>query len=125
MFWDAAGEMTLKKNHYFIDESIKAPKREYHYYIGYHPQKKAVHIIYRKHLLIGNERMDRLWKVEVAYDKDPVSVNQADIELYQDTMLKVVKDVLLDQIEGLFEAKSVEYDDFLQRLNRLKAEKPF
>ena len=107
------------KNQYFIDQSIEAPKREYHYYIAYHPQKQAVHIIYRKHLLIGNEKMDRLWKVELAYEEDPASVNQTDIELYQNAMLQVVKDVLLDKKEGLFEAKSIEYEEFLQRLNRI------
>ena len=109
-----------EKNQYFIDQSVKVPKREYHYYIGYHPQKKAVHIIYRKHLLIGNELMDRLWKIELAYDKDPTSVNQADIKLYQDTMFDMVKDILLNQKKDLFEAKLIEYDEFLSRLKILK-----
>ena len=107
------------KNQYFIDQSIKAPRREYHYYIGYHPKKKAVHIIYRKHLLIGNEEMDRLWKVEVSYDEDPASASRADKKLYQDTMMKVVRDVLVVPIKGLFEAELIEYDEFLSRLNGL------
>ena len=102
-----------EKNQYFIDETIKTPKRVYHYYIGYHPQKKAVHIVYNKYLLIGNELMDRLWKVEVAFDKDPDSVNQADIKLFQDTMVDVVKEVLTGKKEGLFEAELIEYDEFL------------
>ena len=109
-----------EKNHYFIDETINAPQRVYHYYIGYHPLKKAVHIVYNKHLLIGNKQMDKLWKVELAFDKDPDSVNQADIKLYQDTMFDVVKQVLLDQKKGLFEVKPIEYDDFLLRISRLK-----
>jgi hypothetical protein len=109
-----------EKNHYFIDETINAPKRVYHYYIGYHPQKKAVHIVYNKYLLIGNERMDRLWKVELAFDKDPDSVNQDDIKLYRDTMEDVVKEVLLGKKKGLFEVKPIEYDEFLARINRSK-----
>ncbi|MCK4715726.1 MAG: hypothetical protein KAT54_02885, partial [Candidatus Marinimicrobia bacterium] len=95
--------------------------REYHYFIGYHPQKKAVHITYRKHLLIGNELMDRLWKVELAYEENPASVNQADLELYQNTMFNVVKDVLLDQKNGLFGVELIDYDEFLSILKRLKA----
>ena len=111
-----------EKNQYFIDPNIEAPKREYHYYIGYHPQEKAVHIIYRKHLLIGNELMDRLWKVELAYEENPASVNQTDLELYQNTMFNMVKDVLLDQNKGLFDVKLIDYDEFLSILNSLKAE---
>ena len=109
-----------EKNHYFIDETINAPKRVYHYYIGYHPQKKAVHIVYNKHLLIGNELMDKLWKVELAFDTDPASVDKADIKLYQDTMEDVVEDVLLDQKKGLFEVKPIEYDEFSSRISKLK-----
>ncbi|MEA3495804.1 MAG: hypothetical protein U9R42_07190 [Bacteroidota bacterium] len=109
-----------EKNHYFIDDSINAPKRVYHYYIAYHPQKKAVHIVYNKHLLIGNELMDRLWKVELAFDKDPHSINQVDSKLYQDTMEKIVKEVLLGQKKGLFEVEPIEYDEFLSRISKLK-----
>lgn len=111
-----------ENNQYFIDSTIKAPKREYHYFIGYPPQKKAVHIIYRKHLLIGNELMDRLWKVELAYEKNPASVNQTDLELYKNTMFSIVKDVLLDQKKGLFDVELIDYDEFLLILKRLKAE---
>lgn len=110
-----------ERNQYFIADTIKTPKREYHYYIAYHPTRKAVHITYRKHLLIGNEQMDRLWKVEVAHDNDPASVTQSDIKLYQDTMEAMVKDVLLGDKKGLFEAKSIEYDEFLSLLGRLKS----
>ncbi|MGD8777448.1 MAG: FmdE family protein [Ignavibacteria bacterium] len=109
------------KNQYFIDETIETPKREYHYFIGYPPQKKAVHIIYRKHLLIGNEQMDRLWKVELAYDQNPADVSQSDLKLYRDTMVDMVKEVLTGQKEGLFEAKLIDYDEFMSHLNRLKS----
>ena len=109
-----------EKNHYFIDETIETSKREYHYFIGYHPQKKAVHIIYRKHLLIGNEKMDRLWQVELAYDQDNESVSPSDLQLYQDTMVDMVKEVLTGQREGLYEAKLIDYDKYLFHLNRLK-----
>ena len=109
-----------EKNQYCIDPDIEAPKREYHYYIGYH--QKAVHIIYRKHLLIGNELMDRLWKVELAYEENPASVNQTDLELYQNTMFNMVKDVLLDQKKGLFDVELIDYDKFQSILKRLKAE---
>ena len=109
-----------EENHYFIDETINAPKRVYHYYIGYHPQKKAVHIVYNKYLLTGNELMDKLWKVELAFDKDPDSVNQADIKLYQDTMFNVVNEILQGQTKGLFEVKPIEYDEFLSQISKLK-----
>lgn len=107
-----------EKNQYFIDSEIEAPKREYHYFIGYPPQEKAVHIIYRKHLLIGNELMDRLWKVELAYEENAASVNQADLELYQNTMFNMVKDVLLDKKNGLFEVELIDYDEFQSFLKR-------
>lgn len=111
-----------EKNQYFIDMKIEAPKREYHYFIGYPPQEKAVHIIYRKHLLLGNELMNRLWKVELAYEEDPASVNQADLELYQNTIFTVVKDVLSNQKKGLFDVELIDYDKFLSILKQLKAE---
>ncbi len=107
----------LKKNQYFVDPSIEAPRREYHYFIGYHPQKKAVHIIYRKHLLTGNDQMDRLWKIEQSFEEDPSTVTQADMELYQNTMLDLVKDVLLDRKEGVFEAELIDYDEYFSSLN--------
>lgn len=108
------------KNHYLLDETIKAPRREFHYYIGYCPQKMAVHIIYRKHLLMDNEQMDKLWEIECSYEKDPASVCQDDMKLYRDAMVNAVKDVLLGRILGLFEAKNIEYDEFLLRANRLR-----
>lgn len=110
-----------EKNQYFIDPKVEAPKREYHYFIGYPPKEKAVHIIYRKHLLIGNELMDRLWKVELAYEKNPASVNQTDLELYQTTMFNIVKDILLDRKNDLFEVELIDYNEFLSILKRLKA----
>ena len=77
--------------------------------IAYHPDKKAVHIIYRKHLLIGNELMDRLWQVELALDKEPNSVSETDKKLYRDTMVSIVKDVLLDRKSCLFEVNKISY----------------
>ena len=109
-----------EKNQYFIDETIAALKREYHYFIGYHPQKKAVHIIYRKHLLIGNEQMDRLWQVELAYERNPEDISSSDLKLYQDTMAEMVKEVLTGQKEGLFEAKLIDFDTFLSHVTRMK-----
>ncbi|HHI88154.1 MAG TPA: hypothetical protein ENK03_04430, partial [Candidatus Cloacimonetes bacterium] len=110
----------LQKNQYFIDDNIKANKREYHYQIAYHPNKKAVHIIYRKHLLIGNELMDRLWQIEIALDKEPNSVTGSDKKLYQDTMVSIVKDVLLDRKPGLFEVQSISYPFFEKDLELMK-----
>lgn len=76
--------------------------------------------MYNKYLLIGNELMDRLWKVELAFDKNPDSIDQVDIKLYQNTMVDMVEEVLLDQKEGLFEVNPIEYDTFLSRINKLK-----
>lgn len=109
----------LLKNQYFIDSSIEAPKREYHYYIGYPLQNKAVHILYRKHLLIGNELMDRLWKVELVYEEDSSTVSSEDIKLYQDTMYQMIQDVLLNQKDGLFTVETINYAEFLSILNPL------
>ena len=66
--------------------------------------------------------MDRLWKVELAYEENTASVNQADLELYQNTMFTMVKDVLLDQKSGLFDVELIDYDEFLSILKKLKAE---
>jgi len=77
-----------EKSSHFIDQSIKAPIREYHYYIGYAPTKKAVHVAYRKHLLIGNEQMDRLWKVELAYEEDEPPPNCGHIEKIELTSIR-------------------------------------
>jgi|GEM_PF-797264 len=107
-------------NRYFIDASVEAPKRVYHYFIGYPPLEKAVHVVYRKHLLIGNEMMDRLWKVETGYEEDPASVSREEIDLYQETMERMVRDVLMDRRAGLIEAQPIDYRDFSARLNRLK-----
>jgi hypothetical protein len=41
--------------------------------------------------------MDRLWKVELAYEENPDVVNQDYLELHQNTMFTVAKGVLLDQ----------------------------
>lgn len=113
-----------QENQYFIDRNIDTPKREYHYFIGYHPTKKAVHIVYRKHLLIGNEQMDRLWRIECTYDVNPGSVSEDDLKLYQDTMVDMVKGVLLDQREGLFEAEMIDYNDLVSRKNKLQTSAP-
>ena len=109
-----------EKNQYFIDESIEAPRREYHYYIGYPLDKKAVHVIYRKHLLIGNELMDRLWQMELAYDCNPADVTPSDMKLYQDTMVEMVREVLTGKKEGLFEVESIDYNSFTSHLSRLR-----
>ncbi|RKX25569.1 MAG: hypothetical protein DRP45_05585, partial [Candidatus Zixiibacteriota bacterium] len=55
-------------------------------------------------------------------DQDPASVSQADMKLFRETMETVVKDVLLDRKEGLIKAELIEYDEFLSRLDGLKAE---
>jgi hypothetical protein len=109
-----------EKNQYFVDESIEAPKREYHFFIGYPPLRKAIHIIYRKHLLIGNEMMDKLWRIETAFEENPDSVSREDLALYQKTMVEMVRQVLLGTTTGLFETATVDYSDFLSRLNGLR-----
>jgi hypothetical protein len=83
--------------------------------------KKVVHVIYRKHLLIGNEMMDRLWKVEQAFEDDPASVSPDDFALYQKTMVEMVREVLLGDKPGLFEVAAIDYDELLSRLAGLKA----
>ena len=109
-----------ENNTYFVDETIKNPRREYQYYVAYRPAKTAVHVTYRKHLLIGNEAMDKLWKIELAYESDPESVAQADEKLYQDNMRKMVREVLLGNMAGLIEAERISYDTFMSRLNNIK-----
>ncbi len=76
--------------------------------------------MYNKYLLIGNELMDRLWKVELAFDKDPASVDPTDIKLYQNTMVDMVEEVLLGQKSDLFEAELIEYDEFISRVSKFK-----
>ena len=66
--------------------------------------------------------MDRLWQVEMAYEENPASVNQADLELYKNTMFTVVNNVLLDQKKGLFNVELIDYDEFQSILKQLKAE---
>ncbi len=104
-----------KKNQYFINESIEAERREYFYQIAYHQSKKALQILYRKHLLVGNEYMDVLWEIEKALDKKPESVSENDKVTYRNTMIKMVRKVLLDEVPGLFELKEIAYP--LQHLN--------
>lgn len=111
-----ARRANVDKNRYFIDEASKSPKREYHYYIAYPPAKVAVHIVYRKHLLIGNEEMDKLWKIECAFEEDRDSVDATKIELYRSAMETIVADVLSDRMDGLITARTVPYDEFEIRL---------
>lgn len=113
----------FENNQYYINSTISAPRREYHYFIGYPHQKKAVHIIYRKHLLVGNELMDSLWKIELAYEENPTSVNSDNLEFYQKEMFTMVNDVLFEKKEGLFEAELINYDEFQAVLKELKQEK--
>ncbi len=105
------------KSCYFIDESIKSPKREYHYYVGYPPSKAAVHIVYRKHFLLGNGKMDRLWRIECAFEEDRDSVDTAEIELYRGAMGTTVTDVLFERVDGLITARLIPYDEFQARLD--------
>ncbi len=106
-------------NQHFIDDSITAPRREYHYYVGYAPAQAAVHVTYRKHLLIGHDEMDQLWQIELAHDRDPDSVSVADRDRYRRAMRNMVRDVLLDRVPGLITVEPVAYADFQQRLDRL------
>ncbi|MBN2017783.1 MAG: hypothetical protein JW794_06640 [Candidatus Cloacimonetes bacterium] len=98
-----------QKNQYFIDETIETKRREYIYRIEYHPLKKAVQILYRKHLLVGNEYMDELWEIEKALDKKPESVSKKDKIIYRTAMIKMVRNVLFDEVPGLFEVKEISY----------------
>ncbi|MBN2561011.1 MAG: hypothetical protein JXQ75_08785 [Phycisphaerae bacterium] len=105
---------------YFVDDSIAAPRREYHYYVGYVPARKAVHVVYRKHLLIGHDEMDELWEIELALDRDPDSVRAQDIDRYRKAMRGMVQDVLFDRVPGLITVEPVSYRGFRQRLGRLE-----
>lgn len=105
------------RNCYFIDESIRPPKREYHYYIGHPPDKAAVQVVYRKNLLLGNEEMDRLWRIECAFEEDRDSVDTAEIELYRGAMESIVRDVLFEHVDGLITARAIPYDEFQARLD--------
>ena len=64
--------------------------------------------------------MDRLWKVELAFDRNPAEVDPSEVKLYQDTMVSMVREVLLGQKEGLIEAHPVDYSIFMVHLNGLK-----
>lgn len=109
-----------EQNQYFIDNSINPPRREYHYYIAYPPAQSAVQVIYRKHLLIGHEEMDRLWDIESAFERDPNSVTPAEMQRYQQAMVQMVRDVLFDQMPRLITVTPVEYEEFQARLGRLR-----
>lgn len=110
------------RSQYVIDKQMETPKREYHYFIAYAPRERAVHIIYRKHVLIGNDLMDRLWKVETGYEENPSSVSREEMDLYRETMEKMVRDVVEDRTVGLFEVRPLKYDEFRSRLERIKQE---
>ncbi len=105
---------------YFIDDSITAPRREYRYYIGTVAARRAVHVLYRKHLLIGHDKMDELWKIEQAFDRDPNSVSAEDVDRYRKAMRCMVRDVLFDRVLGLITVEPVSYEVFQQRLDRLR-----
>ncbi len=109
-----------ERSQYFIDDSITAPRREYHYYIAYPPARAAVRVVYRKHLLIGHDAMDSLWKIELAFDHDPDSVSAADAERYRMAMLAMVQDALFDRVPGLITVEPVAYEEFQQRLNHVR-----
>ena len=97
------------QNRYFIDGSIESPRREYHYYVAYPPARAAAHVVYRKHLLVGHEEMDRLWAIECAFERDPRAVSPADLERYRRAMAAMVRDVLFDRVAGLITVRPVEY----------------
>jgi hypothetical protein len=107
-------------NQYFIDDSITAPRREYHYYVAYPPAKAAVHVMYRKHLLIGHEEMDRLWEIESAFERDPAAVQPTDVERYRRAMVVMVGNVLFDRVSGLITVEPVAYETFQGRLDALR-----
>ena len=105
---------------YFIDDSITAPPREYHYYIAYVPDRTAVHVVYRKHLLIGNDEMDKLWEIELAFDRAPDSVSPEDANRYRKAMRRMVQDVLFNRVPGLITIEPLAYGDFQQRLEAVR-----
>lgn len=107
------------RNQYFIDGSITAPQREYHYCVAYRPARAAVHVVYRKHLLVGDEEMNRLWQIECAFERDPATVSSSDMERYRRAMVKMVSDVLFDRVEGLITVQPLPYEAFQQRLDAL------
>jgi len=104
------------KSNYFIDTTITAPRREYHYYIGFKETRTAVHVIYRKHQLIGHDAMDALWKIELSYDADPQSVSKEDISKYQRAMKDLVSDVVLGRRDDVFDIVQVPYEQVVTLL---------
>jgi len=107
-------------NQYFIKPSIKAPSREYHYYIAYRPTKTAVHVVYRKHLLMPDEEMNQLWQIECAFEREPATVSSSDVERYRRAMVKMVGDVLFDRVGGLITVEPVAYETFQASLDALR-----
>jgi hypothetical protein len=107
------------RNQYFIDDSIAPPRREYHYDVAYPPARTAVHVVYRKHLLVAHEEMDRLWQIELAFDRAPDAVSTADVERYRRAMRAMVRDALFDRVPGLITVEPMPYDEFAAHLNAL------
>ncbi|MBN1825478.1 MAG: hypothetical protein JW958_04360 [Candidatus Eisenbacteria bacterium] len=109
-----------EKSTYFIRSVDGLPRREYRYVIAYPPTRSALRVVYRKHLLVGNEAMDGLWEIELGYDEDPGSVGETDVDLYRDMMETMVRDVLFDRKEGLIETRMIPYDEFTALLDSLR-----
>ena len=107
-------------NQVFVDASIPAARREYHYYVGYAPGRTAVHIVYRKHLLCGHEQMDELLAVEQAFERDPAAVTPEQLELYRRAMAKMVTDLVNHRVPDLVTVEPVSYEAFEARLERLR-----
>jgi hypothetical protein len=78
-------------NQYFIDDSIAAPRREYHYFVAYPPAKAAVHVVYRKHLLVGHEEMDRLLAIESSFERNSAAVSPADLARYRQRCRAIIR----------------------------------
>ena len=97
------------KNRYFVKQDTLLERREYRYIIGYEPSHKAVEIIYRKHLIVGNKTMDELWEIEKALDTQPESVSEKEKTIFRNTMIEMVRKVLLDEIPDLFEITRTSY----------------
>jgi len=111
------------RSQYFVDATLKPPRREYHYYIGYRPARTAVHVVYRKHLLTGHAEMDRLWQIELAFERDPQTVSAADIARYRRAMAKTVADVLFERVPGLISVEAIPYEQFEQRLRDVRSDR--
>ncbi len=99
-----------EKSTYFIDNSIEAPRREYHYFIGSRETNTAFHVTYKKFNLIGHAVMDSLWKIEKQFDVDPISVPKNDVEKYSEAMEKMVKEIITGKRDSdLFKIKRISY----------------